>query len=78
MTTVKLIDGMLFGSRKYDEYLNGNKFTIRKFDYYDDNEPIWCAETETEICPLSEIALENYIPQVNGVWVNDSDIEYID
>jgi hypothetical protein len=78
MSVVKLEEGMLFAHRNYAEYQKGNKFTIRKFDYYDDNEPIWCAETEKEICPLSEIALEHYIPQVDGVFVNDTDIEYID
>jgi len=78
MTKVKLQNGMRFAHRNYDEFQKGNTFTIRKYDFYDDGEEIWCAETEKEIYPLSEIVLENYIPNVDGKWVNDNRIEYED
>lgn len=64
---VKLVEGMRFQS------IDGKhgEFTIRKFDYYGDNDPIWCGEDEKFIFPLSEIALESYMPLVDGKWINE-------
>ena len=64
---IKLQEGMQFKS------IDGKhgEFTIRKVDYYGDNEPIWCGEDDKFIFTLSEIVLSSYMPCVNGVWINE-------
>lgn len=63
---VKLQNGMKFHSND-----GQSEFTIKKIDYYGDNQPIWCAVTDKSIYPLSEIYLPDYIPQIDGVWINE-------
>ena len=48
-----------------------SQFVAKKWDYYGDNEPIWCAFTEKFIYPISELVLSSYLPKVNGKWVNE-------
>lgn len=69
---VKIKEGMKFQHNPIEE---GNEFHVEKYDFYGDNEPIWCAVTEKLICPLDEICLREYIPMVNGKWVNEP-VEY--
>ena len=64
---IKLVEGMKFKSVDGEH----GEFTIRKYDYYGDDEPIWCGEDDKFIFPLSEIYLPSYMPCVNGVWINE-------
>ena len=68
---VKLEEGMLFQRKP------GECFTVRKYDFYEDGEPIWCAVCGNNIYPLSEICLDSYMPFVDGMWVNErNEYEY--
>ena len=69
---IELKNGMKFQS------ITGRdgEFTIRKYDYYGDNNPIWCAFTDNSIYPLDEIVLSDYIPNVDGLWINEEN-DYI-
>ena len=75
---VVLQNGMRF---QHNPLEDGNEFRVEKYDFYGDNKPIWCAVAETpkyprvSILPLSEICLENYMPMVDGKWVNEP-VEY--
>lgn len=71
---IKLSEGMRF---QHNPIEKGNEFTIRKHDFYDDGQPIWCAVTEKCIYPLSEIILGEYIPMVDGKWINEPN-EYVE
>ena len=53
-----------------------SKFTLKKYDYYG-NGVEWCAFTETQIYPLTEIDLSVYIPKIDGVWINEQN-EYVE
>lgn len=67
---VEIKEGMKFISKD-----GTHKFTCKKWHFYD-NEEVWCAFTEKEIYPLDELILEEYIPQINGKWINE-DNEYV-
>lgn len=71
---IKLSEGMRF---QHNPIEKGNEFTIRKYDFYDDGNPIWCAVTEEFISPSSEIILDAYIPMVDGKWINEPN-EYVE
>ena len=49
----------------------GNEFRVAKYGFYGDNDPIWCAVTDKLIYPLDAICLGNYMPMVDGEWVNE-------
>lgn len=73
--TVKIQEGMRF---QHNPIEKGNEFEVHKVDFYDDGEPIWCAcvlskgcKATYECCPLDEICLGNYMPMVDGQWVNE-------
>ncbi len=67
---IKLKEGMKFRSKD-----GKSEFELRKWHYYDEEE-IWCAFTGMLIYPLGEIYLDDYIPQVDGKWVNEKN-QYI-
>lgn len=67
-TKIKVVDGMRFQHNPYDD---GNEFVARLYDYYEDGKPIMCAVKSNCIYPLDEICLDEYIPMVDGVWVNE-------
>ena len=64
---IKLKDGMKFKHIGVSD----NNFIVKKYDYYSDHEPIWCAFTGMVIYPLSEICLDDYIPQIDGRRINE-------
>lgn len=68
---IKLKENMQF--RSYD---GESEFYIKKYDYYRNGEKIWCAITEMEMYPLTEIYLDDYMPKINGKWINEKN-EYI-
>lgn len=68
---IKLKDGMRFKS-----CYGKSEFIAKKYDYYGDSEEIWCAFTKSLIYPLTEIYLDDYMPFVNGKWINEKN-EYI-
>lgn len=72
MTKIKVTDGMRFQHNPIEE---GNEFVVKSYDFYDDGEPILCAVADRCIYPLDEICLNEYIPMVDGKWVNEP-IEY--
>ena len=72
MTIVQVTEGMKF---QHNPIEKGNEFEARKYDFYGDGEPIWCAFTEKCIYPLDEICINEYIPMVDGKWVNEP-VEY--
>ena len=65
---VKIKEGMRFQHNPIEE---GNEFEVKKYDYYDDGEPILVAVKGNCIYPLDEICLGEYMPMVDGVWVNE-------
>ena len=65
---IKLTEGMRFQHNPIEE---GNEFEVRKYDFYEDGNPIWCAVDEKNIYPLDEIRLGEYMPMVDGKWVNE-------
>jgi len=73
MTKVEVKEGMRF---QHNPLEKDNEFRVEKYDYYDDGEPIWVAVTDKCIYPLSEICLSEYMPMVDGKWVNEP-VEYI-
>lgn len=71
---VKITEGMKFQHISVDKE---KAFVVESHDYYGDGEPILCACTDKVMCPLSEICLENYIPMIDGVWINEpNEYEY--
>lgn len=72
---VRLKEDMKFKSIYADD--EDNNFVVKKYDYYGDGEEIWCAFTDSLIYPLAEIYLDDYMPFVNGKWINEKN-EYID
>lgn len=68
---IEIKEGMNFQDKE------GNyAFQVRKMNYYYENELEWVAVTTKFIYPLSEIYLKDYIPNVNGKWINEEN-EYI-
>lgn len=67
-TKIKLTDGMRFQHNPLEE---GNEFYTKKYDFYDDGNPIWCAVKGDCIYPLGEICIDEYMPMVDGKWVNE-------
>ena len=67
---VKIKEGMKFISKDAT-----HEFTCEKWHFYGDEE-IRCAFTGNDIYPLSELILDEYIPQVDGKWINEKN-EYI-
>lgn len=67
---VEIKEGMKFISKD-----GTHEFTCKKWHFYGDEE-VWCAFAEKEIYPLDELLLEEYIPQVDGKWINEKN-EYI-
>lgn len=65
---IKVTDGMEF---QHNPIEPGNDFVARLYDYYEDGQLIMCAVKANCIYPLTEICLDNYVPKVNGVWVNE-------
>ena len=72
MTIVQITDGMKF---QHNPLEKGNEFYAKKYDFYDDGKPSWCAVVKNSIYPLDEICLDNYMPMVDGKWVNEP-VEY--
>lgn len=72
MTKVKLQPGMKF---QHNPIEKGNEFRVEKYDFYDDGNPIWVAVCGWDMYDLNDICLENYMPMVDGKWVNEP-IEY--
>ena len=70
---VQIKEGMKFQHNHIEE---GNEFRVERYDFYDEGEPIWCAVTDKFIYPLNEIVLDEYMPMVDGQWVNEPN-EYI-
>lgn len=71
---VTITEGMKFKSIHVEEL--PNEFIVEKRDYYEDGHPVWCAVTEKFVMPLDEIYLPEYMPQVDGKWINEPN-EYI-
>ena len=65
-------EGMEFQAR-----WGGSSFIAKKYDYYGNGDPVLCAVTDKLILPLGEIALNSYIPKVNGMWICDENLEYV-
>lgn len=63
---IELKEGMRFQSKDTKE-----GFVIRKHDFYGDGELKWCAFTDKFIYPIDEIILAEYIPNVDGKWINE-------
>lgn len=72
MMKVKLQDGMRFQHNPLEE---GNEFYVKKYDFYDNGELIWCAVNDHCIYPIDEICLDEYMPMLDGKWVNEP-VEY--
>ena len=69
---IKLKEGM-----KFKSYDGESKFIVKKYDYYGDGEEIRCAFTDSLIYPLTELYLDDYMPFVNGKWINEKN-KYIE
>lgn len=67
---VEIKEGMKFISKD-----GTHEFTCKKWYFYD-NEKVWCAFDGKEIYPLYKLILDEYIPQVDGKWINEKN-EYI-
>lgn len=67
---VQLKENLVF-INKNDET---DKIKIIKWHYYCQDEEIWCARSETEIYPLSEIYLADYCPVIEGVIVKEYEL----
>lgn len=73
MLKVKIEEGMKFQHNPIEE---GNEFEVRLYDFYENGEPILCAVSRYLVYPLDEIELGNYMPMVDGKWVNEP-VEYV-
>lgn len=69
MREIFLSDNMKFVNDK-----NETSFIVHKYDYYGNNEKIWCAFTDKSIYPLKEICISDYSPIVDGEIIKSSDI----
>lgn len=67
---VQLKENLIFVN-KYD---STDQFKLIKWHYYNQDEEIWCAETEGWIYPLSEVYLADYCPVINGVALKEYEI----
>lgn len=67
---IKLKEGMKFKSVYVDKAEKGDKFQVAKHDFYGKGK-IWCAVTDYFIYPLAELTLSDYIPMVDGKWINE-------
>lgn len=65
---IQIKPGMKFQHNPIQE---GNEFKVVEYDFYDDGKPILCAVTDRLIYPLDEVCLDNYMPMVDGKWVNE-------
>lgn len=68
---VEIKEGMNFISKD-----GQSKFVVKYYDFYGDNTKILCAFTGKFIYPLDELLLDEYIPQINGKWINE-DNDYV-
>lgn len=68
--------GMKFQHVNPEEVLKGNKFEAVECDYFDNGEPILCANYGNIIYPLTEIVLTDFIPMIDGKWINELN-EYV-
>lgn len=71
---IKLKEGMQFVSVGND---TKDKFTLKKWAFWDDSEEkVWCAFFEKSIYPLEELDLDQYLPIIDGIIINEPN-EYI-